>query len=100
MIGGVAVRRNRDDVSGLGQAGAAREGAEGFGCEAKRLPIEPCGPALRQAGRSCGGAPLLLSRRAWFETGDGRYAWLNNIVSFTRSRTGDGGVIHRFYAVN
>ena len=34
-----------------------------------------------------------------FETGDARYAWLNNIVSFTQSRTGDGGVIHRFYAV-
>ena len=34
-----------------------------------------------------------------FETGDPRYAWLNNIVSFTQSRTGDGGVIHRFYAV-
>ena len=34
-----------------------------------------------------------------FETGDSRYAWLNNIVSFTQSRTGDGGVIHRFYGV-
>lgn len=34
-----------------------------------------------------------------FETGDPRYLWLNNIVAITRSRTGDGGVIHRVYAV-
>lgn len=34
-----------------------------------------------------------------FETGDPRYAWLNNVVAITRSRTGDGGVIHRVYAV-
>lgn len=34
-----------------------------------------------------------------FETGDSRYAWLNNVVAVTRSRTGDGGVIHRVYAV-
>ncbi|MBX9796217.1 DUF3237 domain-containing protein [Sphingomonas sp.] len=34
-----------------------------------------------------------------FETGDPRYAWLNNVVAVTRSRTGDGGVIHRVYAV-
>lgn len=34
-----------------------------------------------------------------FETGDPRYAWLNNVVAVTRSRTGDGGVIHRVFAV-
>lgn len=34
-----------------------------------------------------------------FETGDPRYAWLNKVVAVTRSRTGDGGVIHRVYAV-
>lgn len=34
-----------------------------------------------------------------FETGDPRYAWLNNIVAVTRSRTGGGGVVHRVYAV-
>ncbi|MEM1046703.1 MAG: DUF3237 domain-containing protein [Pseudomonadota bacterium] len=34
-----------------------------------------------------------------FETGDSRYAWLNNIVAVTKSRTGDGGPIHRVYAV-
>jgi Protein of unknown function (DUF3237) len=34
-----------------------------------------------------------------FETGDPRYAWLNNIVAVTKSRTGDGGVIHRVFAI-
>ncbi len=34
-----------------------------------------------------------------FETADPRYAWLNNIVSVTKSRTGDGGVIHRVFEV-
>jgi Protein of unknown function (DUF3237) len=34
-----------------------------------------------------------------FETGDERYAWLNHIVAVTTSRTGDGGVIHRVFAV-
>lgn len=34
-----------------------------------------------------------------FETADPRYAWLNNIVAVTKSRTGDGGVIHRVFAV-
>ncbi len=34
-----------------------------------------------------------------FETGDPRYAWLNNIISVTKSRTGDGGPIHRVFAV-
>lgn len=34
-----------------------------------------------------------------FETGDERYAWLNNIVAVTKSRTGDGGPIHRVFAV-
>jgi len=34
-----------------------------------------------------------------FETGDERYAWLNNIVTVCKSRTGDGGPIHRVFAV-
>lgn len=34
-----------------------------------------------------------------FETGDSRYAWLNNIIAVTKSRTGDGGPIHRVFAV-
>lgn len=34
-----------------------------------------------------------------FETGDTRYAWLNNIIAVTKSRTGDGGPIHRVFAV-
>ncbi|MEO1046348.1 MAG: DUF3237 domain-containing protein [Pseudomonadota bacterium] len=34
-----------------------------------------------------------------FETGDARYAWLNNIIAVSTSRTGDGGVIHRVFAV-
>jgi hypothetical protein len=35
----------------------------------------------------------------FFETSDPRYTWLNNLVSVTKSRTGDGGPIHRFFAV-
>ena len=34
-----------------------------------------------------------------FETADPRYAWLNRIVAIATCRTGDGGVIHRVYAV-
>lgn len=34
-----------------------------------------------------------------FETGDSRYAWLNNIVSVSKSRSGEGGPIHRVFAV-
>ena len=34
-----------------------------------------------------------------FETSDPRYAWLNDIVAVSKSRTGDGGPIHRVYAV-
>ena len=34
-----------------------------------------------------------------FETGDERYQWLNNIVAVSKSRTGDGGPIHRIFAV-
>lgn len=34
-----------------------------------------------------------------FETSDPRYAWLNNIIAITKSRTGDGGPIHRVFAV-
>ena len=35
----------------------------------------------------------------FFETSDARYSWLNNIVAVTKSRTGDGGPIHRVFAV-
>jgi Protein of unknown function (DUF3237) len=34
-----------------------------------------------------------------FETGDARYSWLNHTVGVSKSRTGDGGVIHRVFAV-
>lgn len=34
-----------------------------------------------------------------FEVGDERYAWLNKLVCVTKSRTGDGGVIHRVFAL-
>ena len=34
-----------------------------------------------------------------FETGDARYGWLNNIIAVTKSRTGEGGPIHRAFAV-
>jgi hypothetical protein len=34
-----------------------------------------------------------------FETGDPRYAWLNNIVAVGKGRTGEGGVIHEVFAV-
>lgn len=34
-----------------------------------------------------------------FETAAPRWAWLNHIVSISKSRTGDGGVIHRIFAV-
>ncbi len=34
-----------------------------------------------------------------FDVGDPRYAWLNTLVCITKSRTGDGGVIHRVFAV-
>ena len=34
-----------------------------------------------------------------FETSDPRYAWLNNIIAVSKSRTGDGGPIHRVFAV-
>ena len=34
-----------------------------------------------------------------FETSDPRYDWLNDIVAVTKSRTGDGGPIHRVFAV-
>ncbi len=35
-----------------------------------------------------------------FEVADERYAWLNNLICVTKSRTGDGGVIHRVFAVS
>ncbi|MDJ0788157.1 MAG: DUF3237 domain-containing protein [Myxococcota bacterium] len=35
-----------------------------------------------------------------FETADERYSWLNRILGITKSRTGGGGVIHRFFAVS
>ncbi len=34
-----------------------------------------------------------------FETADERYAWLNNIIAVSKSRTGGGGVVHRVFAV-
>ncbi len=34
-----------------------------------------------------------------FHTGDPRYAWLNNIVTAVRGRTGDGGVIYEVFAL-
>ena len=34
-----------------------------------------------------------------FETSDPRYAWLNNVIAVTKSRTGDGGPIHRLFVV-
>jgi len=34
-----------------------------------------------------------------FDVGDPRYAWLNNLLCVTRSRTGNGGVIHRVFAI-
>ncbi|MEM8813127.1 MAG: DUF3237 domain-containing protein [Pseudomonadota bacterium] len=34
-----------------------------------------------------------------FETGDPRYQWLNRLIAVSRSRTGDGGVIHRIFSV-
>lgn len=33
------------------------------------------------------------------EVGDERYAWLNGLLCVSKSRTGDGGVIHRVFAV-
>ena len=34
-----------------------------------------------------------------FETADARYAWLNKVVSVSKSRTGGGGVVHRVFAI-
>ncbi len=34
-----------------------------------------------------------------FETGDFRYSWLNKIIAVSTTRTGDGGPIHRVFAV-
>ena len=34
-----------------------------------------------------------------FETADARYAWLNQIIAVSKSRTGGGGVLHRVFAV-
>ncbi len=34
-----------------------------------------------------------------FETASEDYAWLNNIIAVSKSRTGDGGVIHRIFAI-
>ncbi len=53
-------------------------------------PDDPEGAEHRYYFRTC---PL-------FETGAVRYAWLNNTVAVSKSRTGDGGVIHRVFAVN
>ena len=34
-----------------------------------------------------------------FETSSEKYAWLNNIVCISKSRTGEGGVIHRIHEI-
>lgn len=34
-----------------------------------------------------------------FEVGDERYTWLNNALCISKSRTGDGGVVHRVFQV-
>ena len=34
-----------------------------------------------------------------FETAAAHYAWLNRIVAVSKSRTGDGGVVHRVFGV-
>ncbi|MCA6346207.1 MAG: DUF3237 family protein, partial [Phenylobacterium sp.] len=34
-----------------------------------------------------------------FEVADELYAWLNTLICVTKSRTGDGGVIHRVFAL-
>lgn len=34
-----------------------------------------------------------------FETATPKYDWLNRIIAITKSRTGDGGVVHRVFAV-
>jgi hypothetical protein len=34
-----------------------------------------------------------------FETADARYAWLNQIIAVSKSRTGGGGVVHRVFAI-
>ena len=34
-----------------------------------------------------------------FETGDERYAWLNNVVAVGKGRSGDGGVIYDIFEV-
>lgn len=33
------------------------------------------------------------------EVGDERYTWLNGLLCVSKSRTGDGGVIHRVFAI-
>lgn len=35
-----------------------------------------------------------------FETADERYAYLNRMIAVTKSRTGDGGVVHRVFKLN
>jgi hypothetical protein len=34
-----------------------------------------------------------------FEVADERYSWLNHLIAVSKSRTGDGGVVHRVFAV-
>jgi hypothetical protein len=47
VIRGMARRRDCHNVPGIGQAGAAREGAKWFSCKAERHRIEPSGPPMR-----------------------------------------------------
>lgn len=34
-----------------------------------------------------------------FETADPNYAWMNKVICVSKSRTGDGGVIHRVFVI-
>ena len=52
-----------------------------------------------KADDPAGAARYYFRTSPQFETGDERYAWLNNILAVSKSRTGDGGVIHRVFAV-
>jgi hypothetical protein len=44
-------------------------------------------------------ARYYLRTNILFETGDERYAWLNNIVAIGKGRSGDGGMIQEVFAV-
>ncbi len=52
-----------------------------------------------KADDAAGAARYYFRTAPMFETGDARYAWLNHVLAVSRSRTGDGGVIHRVFAL-